>query len=181
MGLTRSRHAVEAVAVPEDDAAVAALAPVDYADAFRVYLPETVPLDPVAFAQACFTRVPAWIAVLMRVRNVLMRPFGLITDAPGSAPHAAGTPVAPGQRLGIFCVYARTDDALLLGGDDRHLDFRVAVRVFPHPRMAVVTTAVRFHNALGRAYFAVVAPFHRRVVPAALRQGLRHLAATGPP
>ena len=31
-------------------------------------------------------------------------------------------------------------------------------------------TVVRRHNIAGRAYFALVRPFHRRVVPALLRR-----------
>ncbi len=31
-------------------------------------------------------------------------------------------------------------------------------------------TVVHHHNATGRAYFTVVKPFHRRIVPALLRR-----------
>jgi hypothetical protein len=37
-------------------------------------------------------------------------------------------------------------------------------------RSVTATTLVLTHNRLGRAYLAAVKPFHRRVVPAMLRQ-----------
>jgi hypothetical protein len=40
-------------------------------------------------------------------------------------------------------------------------------------RQVVVSTIVRFHNWLGRAYFVPVRPFHRLIVPAMIRYGLR--------
>ena len=49
-------------------------------------------------------------------------------------------------------------------------------------RELVLVTVVQRHNAVGRAYFAVVGPFHRRIVPALLRRALRSgeaLAARG--
>ncbi|VFR49739.1 hypothetical protein ANT2_2646 [plant metagenome] len=64
----------------------------------------------------------------------------------------------------------------MLGEDDRHLDFRVSVLRQSKLEMdggsdarLVVTTVVRCHNRLGRAYIAVIRFFHRRVVIASLR------------
>jgi hypothetical protein len=77
-------------------------------------------------------------------------------------------------------VFDRRPDELLLGEDDRHLDFRVSVllRDEGEAQWATVTTVVRFHNALGRAYFAVVRPFHQLIVPALMRRALRLAASS---
>ena len=58
-----------------------------------------------------------------------------------------------------------------MGLDDRHLDFRVIVAV--DDDQVTCTTAVRRHNALGHAYFAVLAPFHLRLVPRLLDRAAR--------
>lgn len=172
--------AVEPVPVAPGDPAVAALAPVDYADAFRLRLPDGVPADLDTLARACLTATPRWVSGLLRLRNALMRPFGLCTDLAPDALAAHGR-IKPGDSLGIFHVYSRTAHALLLGGDDRHLDFRVTFEAPPAERAVTLTTAVRCHHAGGRAYFAVVRPFHRLVVPALLRGGLRRLETELPP
>jgi hypothetical protein len=59
--------------------------------------------------------------------------------------------------------------------NDRHLDFRVALSVRPFgSEMLVVTTAVRRHNVLGRAYFGVVKVPHLLLVPRWTRRAVRH-------
>ena len=58
----------------------------------------------------------------------------------------------------------------MLGLRDRPLDVRVLVDV--EPSQVVCTTGVR-RGPLGVAYFAVVGPFHRRIVPAMLQRASR--------
>ena len=64
---------------------------------------------------------------------------------------------------------------ILLGEDDRHLDFRLSVlrQRGGTADWVVVSTVVRFNNWLGRAYFLPVRPLHQLIVPAILRSALR--------
>jgi hypothetical protein len=107
----------------------------------------------------------------MGLRNALVAPLGLVATRSALA--------RAGDRIGIFPVLAETLDEVLLGLDDRHLDFRVCVRVLDDggERLGLVATLVRFHGALGRAYFLPVRPAHRLIVPAMLRRGVRLLTA----
>jgi len=68
-----------------------------------------------------------------------------------------------------------------MGGDDRHLDFRVGVLVRPDAqggRELVVVTVVHCHNRLGRTYLAVIAPFHRTILRANLQRTIKMLDAS---
>jgi hypothetical protein len=87
--------------------------------------------------------LPAWAGALLRLRNTLVRPFGLKT----------GTEGAP-----IFPVCHETADQIILGTDDRHLDFRIGL-IRADGRL-YMSTWVHPHNAWGRAYLAAVMPFH---------------------
>jgi hypothetical protein len=158
---------VRAVGVPTELRAAAGLERPDYADAYAVRLPHDVP-DGLAFWHDAVLRrsAPGWLSSLMRVRGVLARALRLDT--------------AHGDASGLFPVLSRTDEVLVSGVDDRHLDFRVVLTVRAAgdgTRELVVVTVVQRHNALGRAYFALVGPFHRRVVPALLRRAVRSVAA----
>jgi hypothetical protein len=65
---------------------------------------------------------------------------------------------------------------LVLGEDDRHLDFRVAIQLHTdaaNGRELIVGTVVHCHNRLGRIYLRTIAPFHRVIVPASLEQAAR--------
>ena len=155
--------AVQAVVAPRDGLIDGCLERVDYADAYRVAIPAGVTGGPEALAARVFARSPGWVSFLMRLRNWIVGPLGLKTTA------------AAGERVGFFRVYARSGREILLGENDKHLDFRVSVRVSGEagPRVAVVTTLVRFHNWVGQLYFLVVRPFHRVIVPAVIRHALR--------
>ncbi len=71
--------------------------------------------------------------------------------------------IARGGRSS-FDTVARTADEVLLGTDERHLDFRASVR--REPDRVVLSTVVTLHNRRGRAYFALVRPVHPIVVRA---------------
>jgi hypothetical protein len=65
---------------------------------------------------------------------------------------------------------------LVVGEDDRHLDFRVAILLRAGAaarREFVAVTVVHCHNRLGRTYLAVIAPFHRVIVRATLERAVR--------
>jgi hypothetical protein len=132
----------------------------DFADAFSVDLPEEASGDAGALARHVFEQQPEWIAMLLGIRDRLVQPLGL--------KRAADLRSGEGERISIFRVFERHQDEIILGEDDRHLDFRVSVLLQPasddRPRRLIVTTLVFYNRLLGRAYIALIAPFHRLVV-----------------
>lgn len=120
-------------------------------------------LDAMTSAERAIVNGPAWIGRLMMLRNLLVRPFGLKTGHGDLPPKQ--------KRVGMFPVISEAPERVVLGLDDRHLDFRllVEVRELGAERQEVsATTLVRPHNRFGRIYLAVVTPFHRIIVPAML-------------
>lgn len=138
------------------------LAGAQFSDAFRVSVNE-INLDARSAAEMLLAQNPGWIDALLKLRNTLVSPFGLKT----SGLHEP----APGGMIGIFPVISETPERVVAGFDDRHLDFRVVVDVEPSRpgHKVTATTLVKTHNALGRAYLAVVLPFHRLIVRSLLR------------
>lgn len=136
----------------------------DFADAWRI--------DCVAVGEdaekiaARMGKPPAWVTRLMAVRNALVAPFGLITK-PSKQPKAqSGYP---------FPVLSAQPQRVVMGMDDRHLDFRLVVEVGVsegRKLAATATTYVRTRNHWGRLYLLAVTPFHRRIVPAMLKQAV---------
>ena len=147
---------------PEVDSG-ALLAGAQFVDAYRVALDGTT-LDARRAAEKMFARGPRWIEVLLRLRNTMVAPFGLKKSG-------AGEP-APGGMIGIFPVLSETPERLVAGFNDHHLDFRVVVDVAPAEagQQVTTTTLVLTHNLLGRAYLAVIMPFHRLIARVMLRQ-----------
>jgi len=179
---------VHAVDVPAESAVATAYPSTQLADAFAVRLPADATRDPETLARFIFEQQPAWVDGLMRVRDTLVGGLGLKTAkqlrADGAKPGAT--------RVGIFRIYETLVHEIVLGEDDKHLDFRASVLVRAEPGHApgeadgahqvVVSTVVHCHNLLGRSYLTLIAPFHRQVVQAGLRRAARSgwpTAATG--
>jgi Protein of unknown function (DUF2867) len=94
----------------------------------------------------------------MTIRNRIVRLFGRKDVGVMKVATRAPDAYQVGDRLGIFSIFGKTQDELLLGIDDRHLDVRVSVlksqrNGLPH---YVVSTVVHVHNFLGRIHPFVV-------------------------
>ncbi|MDP9236450.1 MAG: DUF2867 domain-containing protein [Chloroflexota bacterium] len=168
---------VREVPVPLRSLAASAFAVTSYADAYAIDLPPGGAHDIDALTRLLATSAPRWAEHLMWLRDRIVSLIGLRT-APARAP-AKNSIVGfqPGDMAGMFRVCARSDDEILLGADDRHLDFRASMLVQRDAARpsAVLTTVVHFNNGLGRAYFFVVRPFHRAIVTSLLRNVARRL------
>jgi Protein of unknown function (DUF2867) len=135
-----------------------------FGDAYQVTV-DGQSLDPAEAARRAVYGAPSWINVLLRLRTVLVKPFGLKTgEDPAPENATAG-------NIGIFPIHDRKPQRLTLGMNDRHLDFRLLVDVkdLGEGRQSVTaSTVVKTHNLLGRLYLGFVKPFHRIIVPAML-------------
>jgi hypothetical protein len=148
----------------------ALLAGAQFSDAFRVAVDGNT-LDARTAAKIMFTRGPRWSKALIALRNMIVAPIGLKTSGKGDA--------GPRGMIGIFSIVSETPERLVAGFNDSHLDFRVIVDVTPagHRQHVTVTTLVLTHNRVGRAYLAIILPFHRLIVRSFLRRVSRAGAA----
>lgn len=162
------------VALPALSAIVHAYPSVNLADAFAIRLPPAASGDPEVLARFLFSQQPAWVGMLMRVRDAIVALLGLKTGK-----QLATLATAPkARRVGIFKIYSVSAIEMVLGEDDKHLDFRVSVlcssAFAPEAgRQLTVSTVVHCHNLLGRVYILIIAPIHRLVVKASLRRAAR--------
>jgi hypothetical protein len=140
-------------------------------DAFAIQLPAGASDDVEVLARAALERQAWWIRALTRVRDVVMAAVAVKSSRAVGLAAAARGPV-----IGFFPVLSKTATELVVGADDRHLDFRVTIQLradAANGRELVAGTVVHCHNRLGRIYLATIAPFHRVIVPASLEQAAR--------
>jgi Protein of unknown function (DUF2867) len=159
--------AVIAVPLPPGSRATTFYPAPNLADAYAVTLPDNATRDPEALARFLFSQQAPWVARLLWLRDRIMSVFGVKTTDQLQA--GAGAV----RRVAFFRIYAQDADEILLGEDDSHLNFRLTVRCEPRSQQLIVTTVVQCHNALGRFYILVIAPFHRLVVRSALQRAAR--------
>jgi hypothetical protein len=124
---------------------------------------------------------PKWVNGLLRLRNKIVSIFGLKTASNTNDSKQLDSFICePGEQIGLFKVFSRTNDEVIMGEDDKHLNFRVSLRLDKHKndhskKVITVTTTVNFNNWFGRLYFLPVKPFHKLIVPIMLRKNLREL------
>lgn len=156
--------------------------PSDYLDSYsaKVSLQNIQSIDVV---KAFFQSSPKWIDQLFQLRNRIVRIFGLKT---GDEPHSRQELLdnfngQPGEVLGLFRVYQAQEQEMILGEDDRHLNFKISFHVLhdgsSNLRGSVITftTIVEFNNVFGRFYFWVIKPFHKIIVSSMLRSTIQEL------
>jgi hypothetical protein len=163
---------VQKVDLPARTLAALAFPQIDYADAYCMRLLDRAPNDIDAIARAGLGTAPRWITQLMRLRDWIVGSIGLKTASRLAMHDLGDDSLQTGDRLGIFRVFERRADELLLGEDDRHLDdFRLSILVHNDgsANWVIIATVVRFNSWLGRAYFLPVRPFHQLIVPAMMR------------
>lgn len=109
----------------------------------------------------------------MAIRNAIVKRLGL-KDV-GSMRGRINRPAdayRPGDRMGIFDIFALDRHELLLGINDSHLDVRVSVLKdgTTDATHYTVSAVVHVKNWLGRLYMLPVGRIHPRVVHAMMRR-----------
>jgi hypothetical protein len=138
------------------------------ADSYIVRLPTGIVEDPESLARHVFENPEPWIDNLLVARDTLMSLFGVKS--------AAAMREAGDERIGMFKVYSKSADEIVLGEDDKHLDFRIsvlrqmrAISTGEAPYL-VVTTVVHAHNMLGKLYLLAATPAHKLIVPSMMQR-----------
>ncbi len=137
-------HLVTEATLPPHSALWEIKQPNDFLDCYSC----TSDLAPQKAAEVGFD-MPAWTEWLLNLRNTLMRPFGLKTENTDDA------------ATGIFPVISETETELVLGTDDKHLNFRITI--LQDGGKVFLATWVRPHNWAGHLYLATVMPFHKLI------------------
>lgn len=146
----KASEQVREIALPHDSRLRALMAPGDFVDCYAVGAEIEL-----RRAAEIVVDWPRWARFLLGLRRVLTAPFGLDNDGPPAR-----------DKLGPFPVESETEDEIVAGFDDRHLDFRVSVMC--RDRQVSLATWVHPHNAAGRGYLAAIMPFHVAIARNAL-------------
>jgi hypothetical protein len=150
----------------------ALMRPGDFLDGQSVPLPAGAP-DAIELTIATFFAMPGWVVALLGLRDTLVRPLGLRTGTPQDIRPPTRQEIIDCSFPGLFAVHASSPDEVILGADDRHLDFRISLLRSAADGVVALSTWVHPHNLGGRAYLAAVYPFHRVIVARCLANAAR--------
>ncbi len=153
---------VTKVPVPEQSLLSPTLATASFYDAYQVknMKPDRSPLQ--IWLDVVSQPAP-WVEGAMNIRNKVVSLFGLKTgDVAGmrnTKKLAADYKV--GDRIGIFLIFNLSENELVMGEDDKHLDVRLSLYKSADSKYATISTIVHINNFLGRVYMFFVTPPHR--------------------
>jgi len=155
----------------------------DYVDSYQGWLKDKGNKhNATDMGKAFFSNGPKWVESLFTFRNKVVSIFGLKTPEGKGDRQAqlANFKWEPGEQLGLFKVFDKTENELILGEDDKHLDFRISLLLSQDinradERRVTISTTVIFNNWFGRLYFLPVRPFHKMIVPRMLNGVIRAL------
>jgi hypothetical protein len=166
---------IEKINIPPGTLIASAFPRTHYADAYRARLPASSSRDIEQLTRMLFATTPQWIEALLRTRDRIVGVIGLKTAPEATKRDLEHIVFQPGSAFGLFKVFERADNEIMMGEDDSHLDFRVSVLLQQagEADWLIVSTVVRFNNWLGRAYFLPVHPLHQLIVPAMMRSAIR--------
>lgn len=133
--------------------------PADYYDSVSKRISPTEPLSPDYIFEQMFCNFPKPVDWLMKLRNVVMKPFGI-------------------QGGGGFrnLISERTEEEILICKNDKHLCFWVGIycsKPIGDWQDASITTVVKFNNFLGKMYFVGIWIFHKILVKSLFRKATK--------
>lgn len=99
---------------------------------------------------------PLWIHVLNATRNRIVGLFGI---KPGQI-------TIDGTKSGAFPIISQSEETVVYGFDDWHLNFRIVIQTRASVAGRAVTLATLVHrkNWFGYCYIFLISPFHRMIV-----------------
>lgn len=133
--------------------------PSDYSDSVSKRIKPAKQLTPDGIFEEMFCNFPKPVAWLFKLRNALVKPFGLQGGS--------------GFRN---LIAERNDEEIILSKNDRHLCFWVGIycsQPIDGWQEASVTTVVRFNNFLGKIYFIGIWVFHKLLVKSLFRKAIK--------
>jgi hypothetical protein len=127
---------------------------VDYCDSYRIT--KSVGENIEEITNRIF-RLPKWVNRLLKTRDLLVKPFGLkITKETESDK--------------LFPIIAQNENEIIMGVNDKHLNFRVSILTDNEKSFISLTTIVHYNNIWGKVYFSFIKPFHKIIVRAMMRR-----------
>lgn len=142
---------IKLAAIPHNSAVLDGFDEVHFHDAYQIFAKTDKGIAEISNE---IMMLPYWAVALFKLRNAIVGVFGL----------------KAGKAEAAFPIISQTENEIVKGMPDRHLNFRVAFIKDPDAGTISITTAVHFNNMWGRVYFFPVKPFHKIIMRTLLKR-----------
>jgi len=167
---------VKRAAIPADSL-INRFLPVHYNDTYQCDFVSDKCLTPDDVQVAFWTMQPKVVDLLFKLREILVKPFGL-ESGKGQDMEGFINCIRTGGVYKTTNIPVKSENETVLCRDDAHLQFFLSVKVdrFENSNQRITaTTLVNFKKAFGRIYFTLIYPFHHIIVPVMLKYVVKRL------
>jgi hypothetical protein len=164
--------------IPENSLLINYL-PADYMDVCKCNVPDKSNLTPDNILVNIWTVQPKWVDFLFRLRNILVKPFGLETGNKDKFNRNLAAAIRSGARFEMVNILHKSDNETIMQLNDKHLTAELSIYIenrTDNRKNISMITMVHFHNKLGIAYFFVIRPFHKIIVKTLLNKSIKDIS-----
>ena len=158
--------------IPRNDKIFISFGKVNYEDRFCL-IHETKKIINIDFIIVKLVKtIPKWFDLLLNLRNVIARIFGLKTGKIGDIyKNSEKLIFKQDQMIGDIFIFFKDKNHLIAQLKDKHLDFRFSIFIWQKEGITKVSlsTIVKINNIFGSIYFFLINPFHRLIIPKFLK------------
>lgn len=152
--------------------------PANYKEAFETVFSSDKDISPDDIMIDFWTENPSWIDFLFKLRNILVRPFGLQQpEIDTNRKRDLERCIKGGESFNVMSISAKNDKETVMCLTDSHLTAYIAIQqtLQANNKKIKVSTLVKYHNLLGKIYFFVITPFHFLIVKSKIKQIVKKL------
>jgi hypothetical protein len=153
--------------------------PADYVDVCKRTVPDKSNLTPDNILVNIWTVQPKWVDFLFRLRNILVKPFGLGSGNKDIFNRNLAAAIRSGDSFEMVNMLHKNDNETIMQLKDKHLTAELSIYVegvADNRKNISAITMVHFHNKLGIAYFFVIRPFHKIIVKTLLNKSIKDIS-----
>ena len=153
--------------------------PASYSETFEANIVSNENITPDDILVDFWTEMPGWVNFLFKLRNQLVKPFGLKGEEDDMrSKEKLIECIRNGEQHKLMKVAAKSEDETVLSLTDKHLTAYIGIRInksYDDSKQVKASTIVQFHNTLGKVYFLVISPFHFIIVISKMKSTLKKL------
>ena len=154
--------------IPRNDKIFISFGKVNYEDRFCL-IHETKKIINIDFIIVKLIKtIPKWFDLLLNLRNVFARIFGLKTGKIINInKNSENLIFKQDQMIGDIFIFFKDKNHLIAELNDKHLDFRFSIFIWQKEGITKISlsTIVKINNIFGKIYFFLITPFHRLIIP----------------
>ena len=141
-----------------------------FSDSYRFTLNKRKSVEDVY--SGIFGYLPGWVKLLMRIRNVLVIPFGIkgsqnIRMAPLPGEYQVGA------KAGFLTLVHISEKEVVSSVSDGDMDIYISV-MYQGQNTYRISSLVNLKNFKAKVYLSIIKPFHKRIVPFSIKYSMKN-------